>query len=328
MGPTLIRSRARTAVGQGVDWARVIDRAGLGAYLFIAGMFSTWWVFVFTYWSPQRLFVDAHVYYRATAAWLAGADPWAASTTVPFAAPPPALLLNLPLQPLGEQGAVAFWVIGTLISIVILFRRLHLPWWMLIFTPLVEGTLSGSPDIVLAAMVVIGAGGISAIAKPYAIPTMLSDGHWRAVALAVVLGAASLFVLPWRQFFAAQHVIGQAFTDWTTIVSAFGSPLLMVVTAIALASLGPRTGLALFTPGLLAQQPHYLVFSLQAISRSRLLAIFMTVSLTHWAAFGVIAFAVAQRLMPSRVRLQGPADRHAGPRSAYTNVLAEFQMRR
>ena len=50
------------------------------------------------------------------------------------------------------------------------------------------------------------------------------------------------------------------------------------------------------TPGLLAQQPHYLVFSLEYIVASRWLVPFMALPIEHLAAVGIVAYAIWQRV--------------------------------
>ena len=69
----------------------------------------------------------------------------------------------------------------------------------------------------------------------------------------------------------------------------------MVGAAIALVLLRWQRGLALLTPAMLAQQPHYAVYSLEAISRSKLLAGFITMPVPGSAAVGVMIYALTER---------------------------------
>lgn len=277
-----------------MDWRffRKGTYVGLTIMLFVAANFTI--VPFYLYPSDDRLWLDAHVYYRATEAWLSGANPWLTEWYgVPYSAPPPALLLNLPLMPFGETFAVAFWVTANSISVGVLLRRFRLPLWWALFHPIFEGYLAASPDITLAALVIIGGGSLAALMKPYSIPAMLAANRWRAVLLAAGTGLVSVPLLPWATFLNSRDLIGAAFRDYAVPVSAFGSVGLMLVTAIALLSLGRVPGLALTTPGLLAQQPHYNVFSLQTIARSRILTWTLGLPVEHMAAFGVVAYAVA-----------------------------------
>lgn len=245
---------------------------------------------------PHRLWPDAHIYFRATEAWLAGGSPWLASWEgIRYAAPPPALLLNLPLIPFGEGPAVAFWVAANSMALVLLLRRLRLGWWWIAFYPVFEGLAAATPDIALAMLVFAGWGAVAAIAKPYSIPALLSEGRWRALGVAAAVFILTVPVLPWGQFLESRAVIEGTFSEWARPTSAWGNPLMMAGTAVALVLLGLRRGLALLTPALLAQQPHYSLFSLGAISTSTILMIALARPNPHWAAAGVMLYALWER---------------------------------
>jgi hypothetical protein len=282
-------------VSAAIDWKYVGRRVVLLFYLGLAVSFTIWSLNVFITPDTTNLFLDSHIYYRATDAWVNGANPWQSNFSgVYFAAPPPALLLNLPFLWMGEGNAVAAWALLNAASIGFIFWRLHLPLWLLLINPIVEGFVGGSPDLALAGLVFIGAGGFSALVKPYSAPAILGYRRWRAIAAAVVMFVLTALVLPWQMFFETQGFLTSNLADKATLVSALGSPLLMIVTAVALVSLGPASGLQLFTPGLIAGQPHYLVFSLEVISKSMILWIFMTIPLEHYAAYGIILYAAVE----------------------------------
>lgn len=244
---------------------------------------------------PDQLFGDARLYFRATGAWVAGGNPWAVDNGgILFAAPPPALLLNLPLLPFGEWAAVAFWVVANAVAVVWLLRRLGLaPHWLL-FYPVVEGFTSASPDLTLAAIVLVGGGALAAATKPYSVPALLAAGRWRAAIAGGAIVALTVPLLPWPAFLAsgaASTLVGQAVPN-----SAWGLPVLTVVTAIALLSLGPRRALALAVPAIIGQQPHYALFSLRWIAASPLMTIGVAWPARGAAAVGAIAYAVAERV--------------------------------
>jgi hypothetical protein len=258
--------------------------------------------------APQRLWPDAHIYFRATETWLAGGNPWeTAWDGIRFAAPPPALLLNLPLIPFGETAATMFWVVANTVAVVFLIRHFRLPWWWILFLPIFEGYTGGSPDLTLAALVLIGAGGIAGLTKPYSIPAQLGEDRWRSVAIAAVAVVVSFPFLPWSQFFAARPVIEETFRDWGNPVSALGQPLLMAIVIVALVSLGRRRGLGLTTPALLAQQPHYAVFSLAYIPVSRILIVGLTTSVPSIYAVTVIVYALweSRTMLDRRFAMSG-----------------------
>ncbi len=290
-----------------LGWYRVIDwafiRRGLEGVALTA-------VFALTTVAPIRsmdsLWGDAHLYFRATETWRHGGNPWLPTTyPLPFAEPPPALLLNLPRAPFGEDLGVAFWVAVNTLAILFLFSRLKIPPYWLLFQPIAEGWMGASPDLALAALALLGGGWLAALVKPYSVPALLSEGRWRAVVAGLAVGAVSLLVLPWGTFFASLPMIEGYFRIWGRPISAFGDPVLMILVAIALLALGGRRGLALVTPGLLAAHPHYMVFSLRAITRSRILAVFLSFSRLHSAALGVIAYALAESMKVAVRRLRG-----------------------
>jgi hypothetical protein len=246
---------------------------------------------------PALLFGDVRIYFRATAAWLSGTNPWLANNDgALYAAPPPALLLNVPLVPLGEQAAVLIWVAASAVAVAYIIRNLHLPLWFVLFYPLVEAFFGGSPDLVLAALVLAGLGAVAAMVKPYSIPAMLSDRRWRAVVAAAVVTLLTMPILPWGEFFANGSAVVSVSAGQSHPNSALGIPWLMVVTAIALVSLGPRRALALVVPALIGQQPHYAVFSLLAISGSTAATLGGGWPAQGAAAVGVIAYALTNRI--------------------------------
>lgn len=276
-------------------YRRVIWHVILG----VAIVLSSYWIAGF-YLRPDagNLFLDAHIYFQATAAWLDGGNPWTTTYRgVPFAGIPPTLLLNVPLVPFGEQIAVAFWVVANTLAVIFVNRRLRLPAWTVFLLPIVEGWLAASPDLALAALLLAGGGWIAALTKPYSAPVLVADRRWRQLIIAVVVAVITIPLLPWAMFYESRDVIAQTFARFAGYpLSASGNVILLAVVALALISLGWRRGFILFTPGLVAQQPHYIVFSLEAVRWSRLLALAFTVPLPHAAAVGIVAYAVLDRI--------------------------------
>jgi hypothetical protein len=295
-------------VAHGLGTAAVVTAFAVGAYGRIRfSLFD----------APSYLWIDAHIYFRATQAWLAGANPWQSTALdIPFGAPPPALLLNLPLVAFGEGFATVFWVVANTASAIFLVRRLHLPIWWLLYQPIIEAWLGGSPDLTLSALVLLGVSGPAALAKPYSISALIADRRWRPIAGAVVVGAATIPFLPWQTFFASQADISAAFARWGDPVSAVGDPLLMGITLLALLSLGWRRGWMLAIPGLLAMQPHYLLFALPVLSGSRLLAASTTFAVPHLAAGGVVFYAIIERCRQVLDRLRGATPGKVGAHRA------------
>ena len=276
----------------------VIERVTWRAVFGTALVLSAFWILGFYVDDGARyLFVDAHVYFRATQAWLDGSNPWTtAYLGVPFAGIPPTLLLNVPFIPFGEGVAVAFWAVANTAAVILLIRMLHLPLWVVVLQPVLEGWLSGSPDLALAGAVVVSLGWIAALTKPYSAPALVADRRWLQLGVAAAVGIITMPLLPWYVFYESRAIVAESFANFAgNPVSAAGSPVLIVAVVVALLSLGWRRGWALFTPGLVAQQPHYIVFSLQTVVTSRILSLAMTIPITHAAAVGVIVYALVER---------------------------------
>jgi hypothetical protein len=203
------------------------------------------------------------------------------------------------LLPFGEDVAVASWVVANTAAVAYIIRRFGLPLWVLLLQPVVEGWLSASPDLALAGVVLLGGGWLAALTKPYSAPALIAERQWRQVAAAVTLLLVSFPFLPWIGFYESRDVIAGSFEQFARYpVSAAGSPVLIALVTVSLVSLGWRRGWSLLTPGLLAQQPHYNVFFLRTIVRSRILALAMTLPLPHAAAIGVVTYAAVEWLRP------------------------------
>jgi hypothetical protein len=263
------------------------------------------WRLAFYIIHPDTLFSDTQEYYRATQAWVSGGDPWAAVSDfgVRFAAPPPALLLNLPLLPFGEQAARFFWPIAGAVGMAAAVRHYRLPAWWMLFPPFVEGWTAGASDPALLGLMLVGGGAISALVKPYAIPGMLGERRYLAVGVAVLLGLVSLPVLPWITFLQRLPEISGVLAAQAKSQIVITGLLALLATAAAVASLR-RRGLLAATPALWPNaQLHYALFSLAIAGESPLLAI--AFALPGLAPLGVILYAGMQLLdRQGLVRLQ------------------------
>ena len=157
----------------------------------------------------RYIFFDARLYDAATRAWLAGEDPWQVQIAGNyFAAPPPTLLPRVPfalLPPeLGYLGITVAVVIGAIASV----RMLGLPWWWLLFPPLVQSVISGNVQSLLVPLILAGAGPIAALLKVYAAVPLLILGRWRALAVLAAVLIVTAPVLPWQQFLGNLDEIG------------------------------------------------------------------------------------------------------------------------
>jgi hypothetical protein len=115
---------------------------------------------------------DALIYYRAAVMWAAGGNPWDAYIVATdgigrlhfYAFPPTVVLLQpftllpeswVPLTGIALQGAAAIFVV----------HRLALPWWWLIFPPIVTGVFAGNPSLIMLALLLMSHPALKAIAR-------------------------------------------------------------------------------------------------------------------------------------------------------------------
>jgi hypothetical protein len=287
----------RRSAAPGIDWSFL-------AYWCLVGGFIGVGVVVLGYRLSNlavldRELLDSSLYLRATEAWLNRGNPWAVHTSagVYFAGLPTTLLLSLPLVPFGSTVATWFWLLAGLAGWLLVMRSLGLPPWWILFPPFIEGWLSGSPDPALAGLVMIGGGVIAVAAKPYAIPALAGERRWRSLAAGAIIGLVTVPVLPWGSFMDQIGDVGAALNAQSSAMSAWGTPVLMVVVAASLLALGPRLGLLLATPALWpSAQLHYSLFSARAGVDSAFLG--LVLAIPRAAPFGVVAYALATKLLP------------------------------
>jgi hypothetical protein len=252
--------------GAEIDWDFVLYWALTGAFvgvsvLVLKGQLETYWH------RPEDLFSDAALYHAATRAWLDGADPWAVQVgDIRFAGLPTTLLLNLPLAPFDPSIAKAFWVVADVLGWLLVMRRQQLgPWWIL-FPPFIEGLFPASPDPALAALVVLSAGSIAVVTKPYSLPAVLAERRFLAL--------ASLVILPWAMYLDQLPAVLATLHAQSRDVTAWGDPVLMVLVVAALISLGLAQALRLIVPAIWPNaQLHYFVFSTEAAAGSAAFAL-------------------------------------------------------
>lgn len=302
-----LTSRVSLAV-RGLDWTFTLTQ---GPVITLFAVYFIWKAAYFVR-EPEFLFTDARLYFRATEAWLAGGNPWAGTIQGwNFAGPPPTLLLDVPLIPFGEDAAWAFWPIAGAYGIWRVVRRLGLPIWWMLFPPVIEGWLAGSPDMALAGLAMGPIAWIAALGKPYAVPAMLGDGKWRSVALAGGVAVMSAPFLPWGLFFGNASGISSTLDVYTSHLSAWGNPVGMVAATIALLALDGRLRGGLLVPALWPNsQLHYSVFSMFAASRSPILSIGLALPVPGAAPAAVMIYAIWAKFRGKAQPFQGRA-RHA-----------------
>jgi hypothetical protein len=179
------------------------------------------------------IFFDARLYIAATRAWLDGDNPWSVHLAGNYyAAPPPSLLAMLPvvwLPPGLDVAVVTLAVAGAAIWTV---RLLGLPWWWLLFPPLVQCVLSANIHGLLIPLILARGGAFAALAKVYAVVPLAVLGRWRALATLLVILAATAFVLPWPDYLRDAGLIAQRLEDQTEL--AVPTAVLLVLSPVAL----------------------------------------------------------------------------------------------
>ncbi|HEX7591408.1 MAG TPA: hypothetical protein VF375_05600 [Candidatus Limnocylindrales bacterium] len=171
----------------------------------IAGAFTDW---------PAHLDtvgIDGRLYYRAAAMFMHGGDPWTAYTSTNtwppgstqvhffFTGPPPTVLAFVPFVWIPEPIFVAGWMALTIAAAFYTLRRLHLPFWWVLFPPMMQGILVANPQVVCLALMLAGSSWLRALAAPmkaYALIPMVALRQWRALVILALAGLASI-VLFW-----------------------------------------------------------------------------------------------------------------------------------
>jgi hypothetical protein len=227
--------------------------------------------------NEQIVGFDGYIYYRGSAAWLAGQNPWATGAVLnglPFsyAGLPPTVTLLAPLTLLGEQSFVWLWLVLSVVSAIVVVRALRLPVLWVAYPPLLFGVLAANPHVVLLALLVAGGtwgGALASVVKVVAIPPLVGEHRWRALLLASTAIGVSVVVFPelWSSF------LHQAGTVQSSInaesnggLSAWGRPYLFIPTAVAIGVLWLLDGRAaawLIVPALFpTTQYYYAMFTL------------------------------------------------------------------
>jgi hypothetical protein len=279
----------------GIQWDFVLTT-------FIRLLLPLWFVayallMIHNYATHGFLFLDIAVYREAAIAALAGGDPWAAEVGgLVFAAPPPTLLLLVPVAFLPLELAVVVVSIALTAASVWAIRRLALPLWWILFPPLFECLIVGNPDaLVLAFLLVRGpVAGLAVVAKVYGIIPLIYQRRWGAVLLGCGL---SLLTLPlWPDFFASLADINESLDTQTQGFSAWGT-WWMLPTALALWVLRRKGAEWLVVPGLWPHtQTHYAAMSLPVMHRYPIAAAIVGLGTPLAPPIAIIIIALQERL--------------------------------
>jgi hypothetical protein len=143
-----------------VNWRFVADRGTHGALAVLFLIISV--RLGYNAWTTSWLGIDAHIYYRGSAAWLAGGNPWEAlgyiimGQPLHYAALPTTVVLLAPFALLPEEVFVVGFIAASALAAAYIVRKLELPWYFLAFPPLFQGVQSGNPNVILFALLLCG----------------------------------------------------------------------------------------------------------------------------------------------------------------------------
>jgi hypothetical protein len=194
---------------------------------------------------------DAHLYYQASVAWLAGGNPWDVSVqhsglVFHYYALPTAVLALAAFTVIPEPVFVPFWIGVQAAAAVFVVHRLRLAWWWLAFPPLVKGVLVGNPSLVVLALALIAhpiLAAVGPILKVYVAVPLIGERRWKPVALAVGLTVATILLTPnlWSDFLAgAASRNDRLLIEANGGYSGFRDPLLFIGAGLALVMIARR----------------------------------------------------------------------------------------
>jgi hypothetical protein len=254
--------------------------------------------------------VDIRIYYRAVQDWIAGGDPWSASavvtqhSTFSFAGSPATIVVLAPSALLSEDQFTAVWLVISALSAFAIVRWLRLPLWWLLFPPTIEATYSGNPQLVVLMLLLAGAGKAGVVAdtiavalKAYAVVPLLVERRPRRVVLAFGFTIATVVIAPslWIDYLGRfTEISSRLDRESSGGFSAFGHPVLLVPTVIAIVLLWRRDRRAagwLAVPALWpSSEFHYSTFAEPVMAP--ILAVLLAVPVHRLTPVAIILYVV------------------------------------
>lgn len=244
---------------------------------------------------------NVQIYQPAAALWLTGGDPWAQPYAVTFAdpqwliAPPLALAPYLLTVWLPVSAATWVWITASALAAGAVVRHLHLPSWWLLCPLLIP--FWGSADVIFLAILLRGPGWLGAAGRITFAPALIAERRWLHAAVALGLSGASVILTPFLSHIA--EFPGRAVAQSGGGMSAWGAPLMMAATLVALILLGWRRGWYLAVPGLWpGSQAGYAMVAMPVLATMPLVAVGVS---SHIPLAGPVAI-IATALWLRRVR--------------------------
>jgi hypothetical protein len=301
---------------------------GLLLLAFIPG--AAWWAMIVLLY-PEGLGSHANIYAGAAATWLGGGNPWTyGPPAAVFAGPPSMLLPFVPFVGLPVDVTRLAWFALDLVVAAWVIRRLGMRAYWLLFPPLFAAIILGHVEVLVLVLLVLRGpiAGLAAVIKPYAALPLVAERRWSALAVAAIVGAATLPFLPWAQFVSEAGTIAATLARQSQGDAIFGDPLPMAAAIVALAALGIRRALWLAVPLLWPYaQPIYKTMTLPVLSP--VLAIAWALPVNGATLAGVIALAALvtlDRIRPLPAWLKAGIEPAASPRAHPTEPAPSPRM--
>ena len=242
------------------------------------------------------MFFDARLYLEAARAWLAGGNPWDVQLAGNyFAAPPPTLLVFAPFTVLPAGLAVGIIALVVVAGAVATVRLLQLPWWWLLFPPLVQACLSANVQTLIVPLILLPGGALAIILKIYAGLPLLILGRWRSLLLAAGAVMATVPLLPWGTYIDEFALISQRLADQSKLTLPMGLLLfLSPLVVLALIVVGRERAAWLVVPAIWpSQQFYYGTIAMPSRSKIATALIALPVPGNGLLALGVLALVTS-----------------------------------
>ncbi len=271
--------------------ARVISRTWLPLWFASLSIQGVWLALH----DMSYIFFDARLYLDATRTWLAGGDPWSVQLAgFYFAAPPPTLIPLVPLAVLPPAVGVAALTALVILGAVATIRMLRLPWWWILFPPLVQCILSANVQALLIPLILGGGGALAAMLKVYAGLPLLLLGRWRALAGAGFLIVVTWPFLPWAAFIDGFPEITARLAEQTKYGLPTALALLRVPLALVLLALVGRERAAWLSVSALWPSQQYYYGTLAMGTRSSLVGALIALPIPGSGLVALFGLAVAE----------------------------------
>jgi hypothetical protein len=209
--------------------------------------------------------------------------------------------------------------VGVLVvaATILTIRMLRLPWWWLLFPPVVQGVLSGNVQMLLIPLILGGGGWLAALLKVYALLPLALLGKWRQLGLAILIIVVTIPLLPWGTYLTNLTVINDRLDAQTGYGMTFQqSALLLVPALVAFAAIGREKSAWLAVPALWPSQQWY-YSSLALPVRSAIVGAVIAVPVAGSGALALFVYALVTVLarrrearrepQPARIAARAPA---------------------